>query len=186
MLFLQFSQHFGFILGLALALATAGAPGFTVVHAARCVLVAQVLPDPSCTPGVIDERVTQENVQSTICVSGYTRTVRPSTSYTNRLKRQGILDYGYEDTNPQHYEEDHLVPLELGGHPTDPGNLWPEPGASPNAKDRFENALHQAVGVRQVLSDLLTLSVNYGFSNSVPVSEELRGWSAQLSTTIRF
>ena len=108
-------------------------------------LVDQVLPDPSCTPGVIDERVTQENVQSTICVSGYTRTVRPSTSYTNRLKRQGILDYGYEDTNPQHYEEDHLVPLELGGHPTDPGNLWPEPGASPNAKDRFENALHQAV-----------------------------------------
>jgi hypothetical protein len=25
------------------------------------------------------------------------------------------------------YEEDHLIPLEDGGNPTDPRNLWPEP-----------------------------------------------------------
>jgi hypothetical protein len=25
------------------------------------------------------------------------------------------------------YEEDHLIPLEDGGGPTDPRNLWPEP-----------------------------------------------------------
>jgi hypothetical protein len=25
------------------------------------------------------------------------------------------------------YEEDHLIPLEIGGDPTDPRNLWPEP-----------------------------------------------------------
>ena len=25
------------------------------------------------------------------------------------------------------YEEDHLIPLEDGGDPTDPRNLWPEP-----------------------------------------------------------
>ena len=36
------------------------------------------------------------------------------------------------------YEYDHLVPLELGGAPNDPRNLWPEPGASPNPKDELE------------------------------------------------
>jgi hypothetical protein len=43
------------------------------------------------------------------------------------------------------YEEDHLIPLELGGSPTNPQNLWPEPGASPNPKDDVETAANQAV-----------------------------------------
>lgn len=56
-----------------------------------------------------------------------TATVRHPTSYTNPLKAQGIIDYGYSDTNMADYEEDHRVPLELGGAPRDPRNLWPEP-----------------------------------------------------------
>jgi len=28
--------------------------------------------------------------------------------------------------NPRDYEEDHLISLELGGHPSDPKNLWPQ------------------------------------------------------------
>src|SRR5216683_2609243 len=32
---------------------------------------------------------------------------------------------------PAHYEEDHLVSLELGGHPRDPRNLWPERWGTP-------------------------------------------------------
>jgi hypothetical protein len=87
------------------------------------------LPDPVCTPGAADPRVTQDNLQTTICVSGYTTRVRPSTSYTNALKRTQITEYGYTDTNLADYEEDHLIPLELGGHPSDPRNLWPEPWA---------------------------------------------------------
>jgi len=43
------------------------------------------------------------------------------------------------------YEYDHLVPLELGGAPTDPRNLWPEPGASPNPKDELEDRLREMV-----------------------------------------
>jgi len=106
------------------------------------------LPDANCTPGAIDTTVTQNNIQSTICVSGYTSTVRPSTSYTNKLKVQQIIDYGYTDTNMSDYEEDHLIPLELGGSPTDPKNLWPEPYNIPNGarvKDRLENLLHKMV-----------------------------------------
>src|SRR5256885_10549484 len=48
------------------------------------------LPDPICTPGVADPRVTQDTIRTTICVTGYTKTVRPSSSYTDALKVQQI------------------------------------------------------------------------------------------------
>ena len=35
-------------------------------------------------------------------------------------------EYG-ETGSPSDYQEDHLISLELGGNPTDPRNLWPEP-----------------------------------------------------------
>ena len=110
--------------------------------------------DPVLTPGATDPRVTQANIGSTICVSGYTATVRPPTSYTSPLKRQQIIQYGDTDTKPADYEEDHLIPLEIGGAPRDPANLWPEPYAAVAAdgtpagarvKDRFENWLHDRV-----------------------------------------
>ncbi len=44
------------------------------------------LPDSKCTPGAVNPNVTQDNIQNTICVSGYTTQIRPSTSYTNKLK----------------------------------------------------------------------------------------------------
>jgi hypothetical protein len=106
------------------------------------------LPDPFCTPGVADPRVTQANILATICVSGYTTKVRPPTSYTDVLKAEQIKAYGFTDTNLADYEEDHLIPLEVGGHPTDPMNLWPEPrsGSYPaTQKDGVENSLHNKV-----------------------------------------
>jgi len=103
------------------------------------------LPDPSCTPGVVDPAVTQDNLATTICHTGYTQTVRPPVSYTQKLKKEQIAAYGYSDTKLQDYEEDHLISLELGGSPTDPKNLWPEPHASFNEKDKVENYLHAQV-----------------------------------------
>jgi hypothetical protein len=103
------------------------------------------LPDSACTPGAIDPRVTQDNLSETICKKGYTATVRPPVSYTNKLKVEQIAAYGYADTNLHNYEEDHLISLELGGAPSDPSNLWPELGASPNAKDKIENMCNQKV-----------------------------------------
>lgn len=103
-----------------------------------------VLPDAVCTPGVASPQVTQSNLAQTICMTGYTKTVRPAVSYTDRLKSQQMLAYGYTDS-PHLHEEDHLISLELGGDPSDPKNLWPEPGQSPNPKDKVENALHAAV-----------------------------------------
>jgi hypothetical protein len=81
-------------------------------------------------------------------VRGYTKTVRPDAAYTNRLKKHQIQQYGYDDRNPKHYEEDHLIPLEVGGNPTDERNLWPQPRDSEwgaEKKDQLENVLHLMV-----------------------------------------
>jgi hypothetical protein len=43
------------------------------------------------------------------------------------------------------YQEDHLISLELGGHPTDPRNLWPEPYPRASAVDSIENDLNSKV-----------------------------------------
>ena len=111
------------------------------------------LQDRTCTPGVTSPLVNQANIQETICTPGYSTRIRAQyapSAYTGALKRLQIKEYGYSDTKPAHYEEDHLISLELGGHPNDPRNLWPEPGASPNAKDAIENLLHQRVCSGQV------------------------------------
>lgn len=109
-----------------------------------------VLPDSNCTPGAINQTVTQDNLDQTICQSGYTKTIRPKASYTSALKRQQIKLYGYIDTTSKNYEEDHLISLELGGSPDDPKNLWPEPHPAPNEKDKVENYLHTQVCERKM------------------------------------
>ncbi len=117
--------------------------------------LSQAVPNSRMTPGALNPAVTQANIQSTICVRGYTRTIRPAEDYTERLKREQIAAYGYSDRRLRDYEEDHLVSLELGGSSTDPRNLWPEPhhvvgGWGSYAKDRLENTLHHLVCRRQL------------------------------------
>lgn len=112
--------------------------------------LSQAVPNPRMTPGALNPDVTQATIHSTICVSGYTRTIRPNAHYTERLKREQIAAYGYSDRRMRDYEEDHLISLELGGSPTDPRNLWPEPhhvvgGWGSYAKDRLENKLKHLV-----------------------------------------
>jgi hypothetical protein len=57
--------------------------------------------------------------------------IRPPVSYTNHLKTQQLAASHAVDKTPAHYEEDHLVSLELGGHRRDPRNLWPERWGTP-------------------------------------------------------
>jgi hypothetical protein len=101
-------------------------------------------PDPRCTPGALNPQVKQATIARTICMSGWTRTVRPPTSVTEPEKLASMAAYGDGDS-ARDYEYDHLVSLELGGAVNDPRNLWPEPGSSPNPKDGIENALHRMV-----------------------------------------
>jgi hypothetical protein len=120
---------------------------------------ADIYPDPARTPGAINPDITQDNIRQTICNPRWsTKSIRPDTSYTNRLKIEQIREYGYSDSRLRDYEEDHFIPLELGGSPTEPQNLWPEPfetsipDSGAQAKDKVENYLHA-----EVCSGALTL-----------------------------
>lgn len=108
------------------------------------------LPDPRLTPGALNPVVTRENIGATICLRGWTRTVRPPEAFTYALKRQQVRGWGYQDRRLGHYEEDHLVPLDLGGSPDDERNLWPEPresedGWTADRKDELEVVLNRLV-----------------------------------------
>src|SRR5438445_387674 len=100
--------------------------------------------DIALTPGVLNPDVTQANIDSTICVTGWTKTIRPPTSYTNALKQKQMREYGVGGSASD-YQEDHLISLELGGHPTDPRNLWPEPYPRASEVDMIENDLNRLV-----------------------------------------
>jgi hypothetical protein len=115
-----------------------------------------VLPNRMLTPGATDPRVTQADIARTICVSGYTATVRPPESVTEAVKVRAMAAYGLAGSSLANYELDHLIALELGGAPADPRNLWPEPwerrgarvaapGGGAESKDKVENAAHAAV-----------------------------------------
>lgn len=103
--------------------------------------VAGALPDPGCTPGA----VFREATPATICVKGYTKSVR-NVSVTT--KKKVYAEYGITYPQPTgSYEADHLIPLELGGS-NDMANLFPEsadPKPGFHEKDLVENYLNQAV-----------------------------------------
>jgi len=100
--------------------------------------------DPVRTPGVLNPAVTDATIGRTICVHGWTRTIRPPSSYTTDLKRRQLVEYGVGG-DLRAYQEDHLISLELGGDPTDPRNLWPQPQPWATHVDATENDLNDAV-----------------------------------------
>ena len=111
-----------------------------------------VLPNNKITPGVLNTAVNQSNIKNNICKPGWTATIRPTVSYTNKLKNDQLkttyasyVKIWGDKTSA--YEEDHLISLQLGGHPTDPKNLFPQPYAGNNArkKDVVETKLKRLV-----------------------------------------
>ena len=86
----------------------------------------QPLPDRRCTPGARNPKVKPSTLATTICKPGYTARIRPPSSVTAAEKRANAVSYHYRGPLTQ-AEYDHLIPLELGGDPNDPRNLWVEP-----------------------------------------------------------
>jgi hypothetical protein len=111
------------------------------------------LPDPRCTPGAIRSGVSL----ATICGFGYSHSVRPPESFTEPLKLTQMRAYRLPGS-PSEYEEDHLVPLSIGGAPRNPRNLWPEPRTGSNnaeQKDHLETwAARMACAQRIPLTQL--------------------------------
>jgi hypothetical protein len=124
--------------------------------------LAGPLPDRERTPGEANPDITQANINKNICNrtrkghKGWsTKSIRPPASYTNKLKRQQMKDWGLPG-KPGDFEEDHLISLQLGGHPRAPKNLWPEAYAGKcgaRVKDRLENKLNTAVCAGKVTLD---------------------------------
>ena len=115
---------------------------------------AQLMTVTTCH-GVINPDVTQATINKTICVHGWTATIRPPVSYTSALKRK-LLGPRYSLETVKKYELDHCLPLEEGGAPRDPRNLWLQPWngrCGAHAKDEVENGLKQ-----QVCSGKMTLA----------------------------
>lgn len=128
---------------------------FTPIAFAVLLGTGGMAPNNIPPPGALNPDVTQATISVTICTPGWTATVRPSTSYTNKLKRAQMKARHLSGTTAD-FEEDHMQPLELGGAPSDPNNLWPEPrtgSLSAGRKDVTENALK-----RKVCAGALTLA----------------------------
>jgi hypothetical protein len=99
-----------------------------------------------CIP--LNPDVTEVTVRQTICVPGYTKAVRPSSSYTNGVKAKLLREAGLDGSLMPDYELDHIVPLELGGHPRKLANLTLQPWDGEHGawrKDLLERRLHVLV-----------------------------------------
>ena len=89
-------------------------------------MATAVSPDTTCTPGAVDPDVTQENYLVLVCAPGYADKVRPAAQYLEDLKLRQMKWYRLTQS-PEEIEMSYVVPLELGGAPRDPRNLWPAP-----------------------------------------------------------
>jgi len=108
------------------------------------------MPDRILTPGAAVSADAEA-----ICKPGYASTIRPRGALWRRLKDEAYRRYHIKRGNRSilaangvrypAYVIDHLIPLEIGGDPTDIRNLWPEPIGEARDKDKIENRLHALV-----------------------------------------
>ena len=59
-------------------------------------------------------------IGETVCVKGWTKTVRPPFSITNAIKLAKLRERGLTAAGKSRFELDHIIPLSLGGSPDDP------------------------------------------------------------------
>lgn len=144
------------VAALALAAADAAAqPAPYIAPDGRTVaqlIVAHVLPDPAGTPGVLNPAVTIATIKATICVDHWTSTVRPPTSFTDKLRAADAMP-GH---TPKQGELDHLISIEDGGAPADPKNLWwmiYDDRYGARVKDVLETHVSRAVCAGQMTLD---------------------------------
>lgn len=110
---------------------------------------------PDASAQATNPDVTQDTIAKTICVPGWTKTVRPSSSYTNRMKAKLVRENDVPGDQVGDYELDHIIPLSSGGATRDPRNLMLQPWAGPQgakAKDVQERRMQ-----RRICSGAITL-----------------------------
>jgi hypothetical protein len=124
------------------AFALAGAADQDNLPAASSATICHVryshgLPGPdnagSCTPGAFTVLT-----RAQACDGTDRPTLRAA------VKREVLTEYRVPNWTGADGEIDHRLPVFLGGLTT-PANLWPEPGAIPNRKDRLEFYVYRRV-----------------------------------------
>lgn len=89
--------------------------------------------------------VRQETIRQTVCVHGWTKTVRPPVPFTGSIKRKMMYDIGIPREGEQDITLDHRIPLALGGSPDDERNFMLQPDDESKDKDRVEVCLARSV-----------------------------------------
>jgi hypothetical protein len=132
-------------------------------------------PDKKLTPGAKDPHVTQATIHKTVCVVGYTATVR---NVPESMKKEVMRRYGLPQTELHQVEIDHLISLENGGS-NEIENLWPEyyepkPGA--RQKDAVETALHR---------DLCAGKITLEEDQKILTGDWLKEWKKRFGDTAK-
>ena len=117
-------------------------------------IIATLVALPSLADDLpLNPAVTQQTIGETVCVRGWTRTVRPRVSYTNRIKRELIRREGLPEELLVDFELDHKMPLCLGGAPADWRNFQLQPWDEAERKDGVETCLCRAVCAGKIALD---------------------------------
>ena len=95
-------------------------------------------------PGATDPAITSANARQIVCRMGYTSTIRPTREWSHGVKVR-LLAEQHLPGQIKDYELDHLIPLNIGGAPRDPANLWLQRWDEARAKDDDELELYHAV-----------------------------------------
>ena len=106
----------------------------------------------------LNPNVTQATIKQTICVVGWTDTIRPPVSFTNRIKRRmldaGIASGSYpKSAQMNEFKLDHIEPLSVGGAPRLISNLVIQSNVDSDAKDVIEGMVK-----RRICSGRITLA----------------------------
>src|SRR3989344_4301645 len=139
-------------------------------------------PDHACTPGAIFENADRE----TICVKGYTKTVR---NVSVKTKKQVYAAYGIKYPPPTgSYEMDHLIPLALRGN-NDVSNLFPEakepsPGFPENDvveiylyEQMCKGTIDLAAAQKQIAEDWLAVYNTISTTERSHIRQRYKSWA---------
>ena len=106
----------------------------------KALAIALALSDMPLNPAV-----TQDTIRDTICVMGWTKTVRPPVWYTNAIKKRLFDEYGLPRSLMADFQLDHIIPLGLGGAASDLRNFQLQDADEAERKDDVERCLMRAV-----------------------------------------
>jgi hypothetical protein len=122
-----------------------GAKKYIFVSAITLVSLIISASASSAQPLPINPAVTQENINQTICVRGFTKTIRPPVEYTNSIKLRLLAEQGLPPEAADDYKLDHRINLSIGGAPSDLHNLVLQANNESHDKDRVELCLSRSV-----------------------------------------